>query len=101
MKTRPLAPSPLVFFLVTFAFSWLIWIPLAISHLSAAPFIPEGTSNGVRLLGVLGPAIIAILLSAIIGGRVASGGARKRHRRRPPGTQPVPRHGRRIQRLRR
>lgn len=69
MKTRPLAPSPLVFFLVTFAFSWLIWIPLSISHLNAAPFIPEGTSNGVRLLGVLGPAIVAILLSTLIGGR--------------------------------
>jgi membrane protease YdiL (CAAX protease family) len=62
--------QPLKFFLLTFALSWLIWIPLAMSHFGLGPFhIPEGISNIVRLLGVLMPAVSALLLTAHAGGR--------------------------------
>jgi membrane protease YdiL (CAAX protease family) len=64
--------QPLKFFLLTFTLSWLIWIPLAMSHFGVGPFhIPEGTSNIVRLLGVLMPAVSALLLTAHAGGRDA------------------------------
>jgi membrane protease YdiL (CAAX protease family) len=55
---------------LTFILSWLIWIPLTLSHFGIGPFhIPEATSNVVRLLGVLMPAVSAILLTAQASGR--------------------------------
>lgn len=64
--------QPLKFFLLTFTLSWLIWIPLAMSHFGFGPIhIPEETSNIVRLLGVLMPAVSALLLTAYMGGRGA------------------------------
>ena len=39
----------LQFFALTFVLSWLIWVPLALSHLGIAFQIPEATSNLVRL----------------------------------------------------
>jgi membrane protease YdiL (CAAX protease family) len=72
MKPRARKPSVFAFFFCTFCFSWLIWVPLTLSHLQIGPFhISVTTSNGVRLLGVFGPAIVAISLSAVIGGRRA------------------------------
>jgi membrane protease YdiL (CAAX protease family) len=64
--------KPAKFFLLTFALSWVIWIPLTLSHFGVGPFhIPEGTSNLVRLLGVLMPAVSALILAAQTGGRGA------------------------------
>jgi membrane protease YdiL (CAAX protease family) len=64
--------SPAKFFTLTFILSWLIWIPLALSHFHIGPFqIPEVISNIVRLLGVLMPAASAVLLTARNGGRSA------------------------------
>jgi membrane protease YdiL (CAAX protease family) len=63
---------PVTFFGLVFLLSWLIWIPLLLSHLEIGPFhIPEGISSIVRLLGVLMPAATALLLSARAGGRGA------------------------------
>jgi uncharacterized protein len=63
---------PATFFVLTFALSWLIWIPLTMSHFGIGPLrIPEGISGIVRLLGVLMPATSALLLTARAGGRVA------------------------------
>ncbi len=63
---------PATFFLLTFALSWLIWIPLALSHFDIGPFkISEETSSIVRLLGVLMPAASAVLLSLFTGGGAA------------------------------
>jgi len=46
--------NPFVFFVCTFLLSWLIWIPLALSHFGIGPFhIPEGISSIVRLLAEL------------------------------------------------
>jgi membrane protease YdiL (CAAX protease family) len=67
---RPVSVWP--FFALTFVLSWLIWIPLALSHIGLGPVhIPEGLSSAVRLVGVLMPAAAAIALTAITGGRVA------------------------------
>jgi membrane protease YdiL (CAAX protease family) len=63
---------PDVFFIVTFLLSWLIWVPLDMSHFGIAFHIPESTSSIVRLLGVLMPAVSAILLTRIMGGRGAT-----------------------------
>jgi uncharacterized protein len=56
--------SMLHFFGLTFLLSWLIWVPLALSHFGIGPFsISEGVSGIVRLLGVLMPAVAAMILS--------------------------------------
>ena len=67
--TTPVPPSR--FFSLTFLLSWLIWIPLTLSHFGIAFNIPESTSAVVRLLGVLMPAASALLLTAISGGKDA------------------------------
>jgi membrane protease YdiL (CAAX protease family) len=59
------------FFTLTYVLSWLIWIPLALSHFGTAFNIPESTSNIVRLLGVLMPATSALILTALAGGQGA------------------------------
>ena len=62
---------PALFFTVTYILSWLIWIPLVLSHFEVGPFrIVEETSMAVRLLGVLMPAVSAVLLTAFAGGRM-------------------------------
>ena len=67
--SKPIEVSPARFFLLTYCLSWLIWIPLTLSHFGIGPFhIPESTSNAVRLLGVLMPAGAAIILTAQAGG---------------------------------
>jgi hypothetical protein len=61
--------SPLHFFALTFLFSWLIWIPLDLSHYGIGPFpVLENVSGLVRLLGVLIPAAVAIFLTGKSGG---------------------------------
>lgn len=68
--TIKMTVSPAKFFILTYALSWSIWIPLALSHFGIGPLhIPEATSNVVRLLGVLMPAVAAIVLTAHSGGR--------------------------------
>lgn len=72
MRSNTNRVHPLAFFLLTFALSWLIWIPLALSHFGIGPLqIPEGISGIVRLLGVLMPAVAALWLTACAGGREA------------------------------
>jgi len=64
--------KPVRFFALTFILSWLIWVPLALSHFGFGSFhIAEETSNIVRLLGVLMPAVSALILTAVTGGNVA------------------------------
>jgi membrane protease YdiL (CAAX protease family) len=63
--TTPVSPKH--FFVLTFILSWLVWIPLALSHFGIAFHIPESISAVVRLLGVLMPAVAALLLSAFSG----------------------------------
>ncbi len=64
--------SPLKFFTLTFILSWLVWIPLDLSHFGIGPLqISEMTSSMVRLLGVLMPAMAALILTGLNGGRQA------------------------------
>lgn len=71
MKFTSLQVSPTKFFILAFALSWLIWIPLVLSHFGIAFNIPDSTSNMVRLLGVLMPAVSALTLTRFMGGREA------------------------------
>lgn len=59
-----------LYLVLVYLFSWLIWIPLDLSYLHIGTLlIPEGISNLVRLLGVLGPAFISLVLTRSIGGK--------------------------------
>ena len=72
MRTFSTPVSSVKFFTLTFILSWLIWIPLTLSHFHIGFFqIPEGLSSMVRLIGVLMPATSAIILTAQTGGRRA------------------------------
>jgi membrane protease YdiL (CAAX protease family) len=65
---------PAAFFALTYLLSWLIWVPLVASHFEIGPItIPEGTSNLVRLFGVLMPAAVALFLTARLEGRAGVG----------------------------
>lgn len=60
--------SPFLFFLLTFILSWLIWIPLTLSHFDIGPLkISEDLSSIIRLLGVIMPMVSALSLTAIDG----------------------------------
>jgi uncharacterized protein len=67
---RPYAPPvrPFTFFIITYLVSWSIWIPLALYRFDVGLHIPAGTRNAVSLLGVLMPAVTALILSARAGG---------------------------------
>lgn len=74
MEPNPKPVAPTQFFLLTFCLSWLIWIPLLLAHFEMGPFhISEAASNAVRLLGVLMPAVSAMILAARSGGRPGLG----------------------------
>ena len=83
MDTALMTPTrlarPSTFFILTYLLSWGIWIPLDLAHFGIGPLhIPESTSALVRLLGVLVPAISALLLTSLAGGRQAVGGLLRR-----------------------
>ena len=83
MITKPAYPTSIVrpsaFFILTYLLSWIIWIPLDLAHFEIGPFhISESTSAVVRLLGVLVPAVSAMLLTSIQGGRPAFGALMRR-----------------------
>lgn len=62
MRSAITRVQPATFFVVTYGLSWLIWIPLVLSHFGIGPVsIPEGISSVVRLFGVLMPATSVIL----------------------------------------
>jgi membrane protease YdiL (CAAX protease family) len=56
----------LTFFLLAFAFSWAFWVPLALARKGRiqAPFSPAQ----MQVLGAYGPAIAALIVTAMIGG---------------------------------
>jgi uncharacterized protein len=71
-ESRPIPNiSPWKFLILTFTLSWLIWIPLDLSHFGIGLFpVLENISSLVRLLGVLMPAVVAIVLTGWSGGWV-------------------------------
>jgi membrane protease YdiL (CAAX protease family) len=63
VKTLIKSTPVLSFFLLTFAFTWLLWISIYAFHISsAAGYLPF-------LLGAAGPSLMAFAVSAIIGGK--------------------------------
>lgn len=64
--------SLLVFFVLTFVLSWAIWIPMAMNYYGVFPIrMDSGFVMVFRLFGTLGPAVSAILISILVGGRPA------------------------------
>lgn len=62
---------PLAFFLgLTFLLSWCVWVPMALDRYALLPVRLDPTYVQVgRMLGTFGPAISAMLLSLLSGGR--------------------------------
>jgi membrane protease YdiL (CAAX protease family) len=64
--------SLMIFFALTFVLSWAIWIPMALDYYGLFPIrLDPGFVMIFRLFGTLGPAVSAILVSLLIGGRPA------------------------------
>jgi len=61
--------SVLAFFVLSYAISWIIWLPLVVSPQSCRPLL---------ILGTFGPAISALLLTAINSGKVGLRGLLRR-----------------------
>jgi membrane protease YdiL (CAAX protease family) len=62
--------NPSVFFILTLFLSWAIWVPLDLSHFGLGLIqVPENLSQVIRLLGVLMPAISAMVIVRIKEGR--------------------------------
>jgi uncharacterized protein len=60
------------YFGLTFLLSWALWVPMALDHFSLLPTRLDSTFVQFgRLLGTLGPAIAAILVTVLTGGKPA------------------------------
>lgn len=67
-RTRPL----FFFFTLTFFFSWLIWVPMALDYYSLLPFrLDPGFVLVVRLFGTFGPAAAASVVVSLAGKKPA------------------------------
>ncbi len=64
MRPHNLPVSPSTFFVVTFILSWTIWALPVLSRFEIGPAIPDGTRSAIGLLGVLMPAVVALVLTA-------------------------------------
>jgi uncharacterized protein len=68
--SEPTSRALHAFFLLTFALSWLVWIPAALASHDRLPFqIPLAVAG---LLGAFGPTVAALLVTAFVAG--SSGG---------------------------
>jgi membrane protease YdiL (CAAX protease family) len=77
-RRRPLlARYPLTFyFVIAYAFSWLVWVPLALSKDGAGLFSfrsPIGASASVVIASFLGPFLSAFIMTGITEGREGMG----------------------------
>jgi uncharacterized protein len=72
-----LARHPLVsFFVIAYAFSWFVWVPLALSQHGAGVQLfrsPIGVSAAVTLASFVGPFLSAFIMSGITEGRAGMG----------------------------
>lgn len=70
LRARPL----LAFFILAFVLSWAIWIPMALNYYGLFPIkMDAGFVLVFRLFGTLGPAVSAIIVSLLLGGRKSVG----------------------------
>src|SRR5512135_3013264 len=66
MCAHPLA----CFFELTFLLSWSVWVPMVLDRYALLPVRLHPTYVQIgRMLGTFGPAVAAILLSLVIGGK--------------------------------
>ena len=56
--------SVVTYFLIAFAVSWVIWIPMALANVR----VYQGSSWPSHVPGMIGPIVAAFLMSAIVGG---------------------------------
>lgn len=72
MRNQIRSHSLLFYFGLTFILSWAVWVPMALDRYSLLPIRldPSFVQLG-RLLGTLGPALSAVLVSALAGGKPA------------------------------
>jgi hypothetical protein len=70
MMDKPEFSRPSTFFIITFILSWMMWIPLDLSRFGLIPAFHVSQSLGqwLRMVGLVVPAVLAILLSIIKGG---------------------------------
>lgn len=62
----------ILFFALTFLFSWAIWVPMALNYSGLLPFrLDPGLGLVVRLFGTFGPAAAASVVAVLLGGRPA------------------------------
>ena len=84
LNVRPplLARHPLVsYFTLAYAISWLLWLPLVLSKgggIGLIPFTTDSTLHGaitvsLIILGAFGPAIAAVIMTAVTEGRAGVG----------------------------
>jgi uncharacterized protein len=77
-----LARYPLTFyFLIAYGFSWLVWVPLALSEDGAGllPFrSPIGASASVVIASFVGPFLSAFIMTGVTEGREGTGSLLRR-----------------------
>jgi membrane protease YdiL (CAAX protease family) len=56
------------FFIVTFIFSWLLWLPGVLTYFDIVA-APAGLLRGLEALGAIGPAVVALILSRRLAGK--------------------------------
>lgn len=72
MPSATVAVAPARFFGLTFILSWSIWIPVMLLRLGVFQVaMTQGTATAIALLGVLMPAVSALVLTGGSGGRTA------------------------------
>lgn len=72
MKSNQNARNPWKFFLLTFAYSWILWLPSVLDGLGLdLPFDVSGYSMVVVIIGAFAPLLAALTLVAREGGRQA------------------------------
>src|ERR1700731_555893 len=77
-----LARHPLVsYFVLAYAIAWLLWLPLVLSKgggVGLLPFATDsnmygGVTSSIIVIGALGPAIAAVIMSVVTEGRAGVG----------------------------
>src|SRR5512136_127570 len=67
IRTANLEPTRLmVFFLITFGFTWFFWMPDALAKMGT---IPASPLTGLGFVGAFGPLIAAIIVTSIYEGK--------------------------------
>lgn len=62
--------SLVIFFLLAYAITWMLWLPVAAASQCALPFsISQNVGQGMLILGGFGPSLAGLILVRLTGGR--------------------------------